>query len=222
MRVLRHWAAAFAFVGAVLATDLSDTLSNAEASEIKDMWSSSLEHPLQDALTIMTRTLMFKKRAVSLMTQARRDAPGTADMAPVSAADQATVNAVALDFEAEAASRGEGLLSANKPVTADVDGNLNLPGIVTQEAVANWLTDRWQCARDLTGKAIPGDHWITVDLEAPAVVKSVLVDWETAYAKGFTVDGSTDNVAWKTLFSTASEWRALPWPDRLHYNVHAC
>ena len=205
------WAATF--VGAALAEALTANLSNDEASEIEGMWLVSAKHPHQEAL---------EAHAEAVMKQARSVAAGAANAAPVSAADQATVNAVAQNFEAEAASRGEGLLSANKPVTADVDGNLNLPGIVTQEAVANWLTDRWQCARDLTGKAIPGDHWITVDLEAPAVVKSVLVDWETAYAKGFTVDGSTDNVAWKTLFSTASEWRALPWPDRLHYNVHAC
>lgn len=36
------------------------------------------------------------------------------------------------------------LVSLYKPVTADVRGNLGPPEVVTNEAVADWLKDRWQ------------------------------------------------------------------------------
>lgn len=39
------------------------------------------------------------------------------------------------------------LLSLNKSVRSDVRGNLGHPSVITQESVANWLTDRWQGAQ---------------------------------------------------------------------------
>jgi hypothetical protein len=36
------------------------------------------------------------------------------------------------------------LLSRYRSVTADVQGNLGPPSIITSESVSNWLTDRWQ------------------------------------------------------------------------------
>lgn len=36
------------------------------------------------------------------------------------------------------------LLSSNRSVTADVQGNLGPPSVITSESVSNWLTDRWQ------------------------------------------------------------------------------
>ena len=36
------------------------------------------------------------------------------------------------------------LLSSNRSVTTDVQGNLGPPSGITSESVSNWLTDRWQ------------------------------------------------------------------------------
>jgi hypothetical protein len=36
------------------------------------------------------------------------------------------------------------LLSADRPVEADVRGNLGPPSVVTNEKMEDWLTDRWQ------------------------------------------------------------------------------
>lgn len=36
------------------------------------------------------------------------------------------------------------LLSSNRSVKSDVQGNLGSPSVITSESVSNWLTDRWQ------------------------------------------------------------------------------
>lgn len=36
------------------------------------------------------------------------------------------------------------LLSSNRSVTSDVQGNLGAPSVITSESMSNWLTDRWQ------------------------------------------------------------------------------
>ena len=41
------------------------------------------------------------------------------------------------------------LLSAGRPAAASVRGNLGEPGVVTNEATADWLHDRWQAAKNM-------------------------------------------------------------------------
>ena len=36
------------------------------------------------------------------------------------------------------------LLSSNRSVKSDVQGNLGPPSVITSESISNWLTDRWQ------------------------------------------------------------------------------
>lgn len=36
------------------------------------------------------------------------------------------------------------LLSSNRSVKSDVQGNLGSPSVITSESISNWLTDRWQ------------------------------------------------------------------------------
>ena len=43
------------------------------------------------------------------------------------------------------------LISLNKPVMADVRGNLGPPGVVTQPGISDWLKDRWQCECNVPG-----------------------------------------------------------------------
>jgi hypothetical protein len=92
------------------------------------------------------------------------------------------------------------LLSAGLPATSDVRGNLGEPSVVTSERVADWLADRWQAAANMQGAPIPGEHWLEIDLGAPALATRFLLDWEKANAVAWTVEGR---------LSPAAPWRAL-------------
>jgi len=47
-------------------------------------------------------------------------------------------------------------------------------------------------------------QWITVDLGTASTVNHVTLQWETAYGKAYTVQTSTDNANWHTVFSTSN------------------
>jgi hypothetical protein len=72
--------------------------------------------------------------------------------------------------------------SATFPASAAVDGN---PGT------------RWS-------SAFSDPQWLQVDLGASATITSVVLDWETAYARNFTVRASTNGSAWTTLNTTTN------------------
>ncbi len=47
---------------------------------------------------------------------------------------------------------------------------------------ANWLTDRWQAAVDMSGRPIPGQHYIRIDFgKGIKRVERVVLDYEVAY-----------------------------------------
>ena len=58
----------------------------------------------------------------------------------------------------------EECLSLGKNAESDVRGNLGPATVVTDPKVGDWLKDRWQAASDMSGRPIPGNHWLTVDL----------------------------------------------------------
>ena len=65
------------------------------------------------------------------------------------------------------------LLSKGRPVTASVHGQLGPPSVITNESIANWLTDRWQAALNMKGEPIPGEHWVEIDLQRPCRIEKV-------------------------------------------------
>lgn len=78
--------------------------------------------------------------------------------------------------------------------TADVRGNLGPAAVVLQNETTNWLKDRWQAASDMHGTAIRGAHWVHVDLKGRKVrVQNFLLDWETAYADDYRLEGWSHN-----------------------------
>ena len=83
-------------------------------------------------------------------------------------------------------------------VTSSTRGNLGPPSVLNQDPPGeDWLGDRWQAASDMGGTAIPGRHWILVDFSSPSSSSSVFVskivlDWETAYAEDYRVEGRLD------------------------------
>lgn len=83
-------------------------------------------------------------------------------------------------------------------VSASARGNLGPPTVLNQATPGtDWLKDRWQAASDMGGTAIPGSHWVVLDftglfsdenLGAVRVTK-VILDWETAYASNYRIEG---------------------------------
>jgi hypothetical protein len=83
-------------------------------------------------------------------------------------------------------------------ITSSTRGNLGPASVLNQNPPGtDWLKDRWQAASDMVGTAIPGRHWILLDLSSLAASSSILVtkvvlDWETAYAKDYRIEGRID------------------------------
>lgn len=118
-----------------------------------------------------------------------------------------------IDRNADQVPRKPKLLSENKPVTADVRGNLGPPSVITSESTADWLKDRWQgmyrckscsvitvmqvwilscpAAKNMKGEPIPGEHWVEIDLEGQYHLEVVVIDWEVAYSHEWTLLVST-------------------------------
>jgi hypothetical protein len=81
--------------------------------------------------------------------------------------------------------------SGNVIATADVRGNLGPASVVVQAKPGpDWLHDRWQAASDMHGKNIPGRHWIQLEFPSNIVIESITLDWETAYASDYRIEGS--------------------------------
>lgn len=89
-------------------------------------------------------------------------------------------------------------------VTADVRGNLGPIDVVIQKMPgSNWLKDRWQAASDMGGTAIPGQHFVVLDFDSgngnnndnggKVRISKVILDWETAYASDYRIEGTNAN-----------------------------
>ncbi len=72
--------------------------------------------------------------------------------------------------------------NAKQPASMAVDGN----------AGTRWESD------------FSDPQWITVDLGSVSSVNRVLLNWEAAYGKAYTIQTSTDGNAWTTVYSTAN------------------
>ena len=106
------------------------------------------------------------------------------------------------------------LISRNSGVTAICDrrGNLGPCGVVVQDVPgSDWLKDRWQAASDMGGTAIPGAHWVLLDFHRPVKARSFVLDWETAYAEDYRLEGrmnisdfnNVDKYRWDVIYDNA-------------------
>jgi beta-glucosidase len=89
-----------------------------------------------------------------------------------------STNNIALDQPATASS----LQSSSYPASAAVDGD---------------LTTRWSSASS-------DPQWITVDLGSVQNIARVRLNWETASAKSYSIQLSTNNSTWTTVYSTTN------------------
>jgi hypothetical protein len=93
-------------------------------------------------------------------------------------------------------------------VTASVRGNLSPVLVVLSPSVSDWMTDRWQAAKDLSGVPIPGKHWVLLDLKRKCHINKVVLDWETALASKYELLASEGHgKPWTTLYSYSSAER---------------
>ena len=101
------------------------------------------------------------------------------------------------------------LVSSGKPVTSSVRGNLASAQAITDEAVDDWLTDRWQAAKNMQGEPIPGIHWVEIDLLSEVVVCKVLIDWETASSADWVVESRLCNSCDWSVVSDTTDPKAI-------------
>ena len=67
--------------------------------------------------------------------------------------------------------------------TADVAGNLGDASVVLSTDRSDWLKDRWQSAKDMSGRSIPGPHWLAITWPPGHRITSVeriIVNYEIA------------------------------------------
>ena len=122
------------------------------------------------------------------------------------------------------------LLSSNCLVTASTLGNLAPPHVVVDPRMESWLTDRWQAAQDLTGKAIPGPHWIELTFNHPVQeISDMIIDYETAFANDYAVevcfDGSEVNMIvgckeWKQILRSSQVKQRIKVTNTPQHVVH--
>lgn len=86
------------------------------------------------------------------------------------------------------------LLSQGKPATAS---SIEGAGTPASAAVDGDNGTRWS-------SQFADPQWIQVDLGAPAQLNQVVLRWETAHAKAYRIELSTDGSAWTTAYSTAA------------------
>ena len=99
------------------------------------------------------------------------------------------------------------LRSEGCPAKSDVRGNLGPASVITSPIKTDWLKNRWQAALDMSGKPIPGQHWVAIDLQQVVVVDRIVIDWETAYCEDYILECRTDeHMDWTPLdpYKTAS------------------
>ena len=58
------------------------------------------------------------------------------------------------------------------------------------------------------GTAIPGSHWVEFDLHARHYFTTVTLDWETAYATAYRIEGS-NSLSEGSEGSEGREWTVL-------------
>ncbi|GAA0454336.1 hypothetical protein Aca07nite_69540 [Actinoplanes capillaceus] len=95
-----------------------------------------------------------------------------------------------------------GLLSYAKPALASTwQNDVNCNPCSPDKAFDNDPASRWATS-STNGWVDPG--WISVDLGATAQISQVVLQWDPAYARGYQIQVSADNVNWTSIYSTTT------------------
>jgi hypothetical protein len=87
-----------------------------------------------------------------------------------------------------------GDLAIGKPTTASSQENAGTPAA---NATDGSLSTRWS-------SAFSDPQWLQVDLGAQYTVTKVILNWENAYGKAYSIQVSNDGATWTTLYSTTT------------------
>lgn len=91
-------------------------------------------------------------------------------------------------------------LAIEKPVEVSSFADDNHTGAM---AVDGNLATSWQ-SKKAVGKKVPTSEWIKVDLQNSANISQVVLEWEAYYASSYTLQVSSDDVVWSSVYSTSS------------------
>jgi hypothetical protein len=138
-------------------------------------------------MSLLIRTLARWRR------RSRWHAAGTVIAALSVAVACLSVTAVSAG-SAVAASCGTTNLALHQPTTASSIQGQAWPA---SNATDGSLTTRWS-------SAFSDPQWLEVDLGSTQAICQVVIHWETAYAKAFQIQTSTNNTTWTTIFSTTT------------------
>lgn len=97
---------------------------------------------------------------------------------------------VALSFQPAAAQQPAVNLALNRPVIISSQTSPHLAA----NAVDGSIASRWS-------SNYSDPQFLYVDLGAPFTVSRVLITWEDAYAKNYSIDTSLDSITWQTIFT---------------------
>ncbi|GAA1519373.1 discoidin domain-containing protein [Streptomyces albidochromogenes] len=120
--------------------------------------------------------------------------PVSARQSTVCAMVTALVATLLLFVPAGTAEAAPTLLSQGKPVTASSEENAGTPATA---AVDGNTTTRWSSAHT-------DPQWLRVDLGASARISQVVLNWETAYGKGYRIELSANGSDWTTAYQTTT------------------
>ena len=112
----------------------------------------------------------------------------------VLAASVALVLGGVLAVTARGAEAADALLSQGRPATASSTESAAFPASAAVDGDAG---TRWS-------SAFADPQWFQVDLGASAALSSVVLDWESAYARAYTVRTSANGSSWTTVRSTTT------------------
>ncbi|MHA6765042.1 discoidin domain-containing protein [Streptacidiphilus sp. PAMC 29251] len=87
------------------------------------------------------------------------------------------------------------LLSQGKPATASSTENATYPASAAVDG--NTTGTRWS-------SAFSDPQWLQVDLGSSQSISQVVLTWETAAAKAFQIQTSTDGTTWTSIYSTTA------------------
>jgi hypothetical protein len=95
------------------------------------------------------------------------------------------------------AHRGEPIANLATGRTASASSTQFLTSLTPAKAIDANDSTRW-------GSSFSDNQWLKVDLGAARTVGRVILHWESAYARAFRIEVSTDNATWTTVWSTIS------------------
>jgi poly(3-hydroxybutyrate) depolymerase/putative intracellular protease/amidase len=102
---------------------------------------------------------------------------------------------------------GEVIPSTLNPVVSAVDPFLNSHIVACYASVSESETHTPEKAFDLNpwtrwSSTYEDVHYLEAELDEPALISGVTLNWEVAYSKGYSIDLSMDEENWTTVYST--------------------